>query len=135
KVNQSGRASSYPPADQGWALEESLDVQVAHAVCQNCKIVLVEANSATLRDVAGAEDTAVSLGANATSNSYGTFGEINSYAKSYNHPGVAIVVASGDSGFSTSWPASFDTVVAVGGTSLQRVQGKGNPKTRTTSYL
>src|SRR5207249_4672535 len=65
KVNQSGRASSYPPADQGWALEESLDVQVAHAVCQNCKIVLVEANSATLRDVAGAEDTAVSLGANA----------------------------------------------------------------------
>ena len=30
---------------RGWAEEISLDIEVAHAICQNCKIVLVEANS------------------------------------------------------------------------------------------
>ena len=36
KVNQSG-GSKYPRTNSGWALEISLDVQVAHAVCPNCK--------------------------------------------------------------------------------------------------
>ncbi len=43
KVNQSG-GTSYPATDSGWALEISLDVQTAHAICQNCRILLVEAN-------------------------------------------------------------------------------------------
>ncbi len=35
----------------GWATEISLDIEVSHAVCQNCKIVLVEADSASFFDL------------------------------------------------------------------------------------
>jgi subtilase family serine protease len=44
KVNQTG-GTSYPRKDAGWSLEISLDVEIAHAVCPNCKILLVEATS------------------------------------------------------------------------------------------
>ena len=47
KVNQTG-GTFYPLKDPGWALEIALDVETAHAICQNCKILLVEATSATL---------------------------------------------------------------------------------------
>ena len=44
KVNQTG-GTSYPAANSGWALEIALDVETAHEICQNCKILLVEASS------------------------------------------------------------------------------------------
>src|SRR2546427_4862857 len=70
KVNQSG-GNSYPRQDAGWALEISLDVEIAHAICQNCKIVLVEASSNSFANLAAAVDEAATLGANVISNSYG----------------------------------------------------------------
>src|SRR5262249_36382724 len=39
KIDQRG-GKSYPRTDAGWALEISLDVEIAHAVCQNCNILL-----------------------------------------------------------------------------------------------
>jgi subtilase family serine protease len=39
-------------------------------------------------------------------------------ASYYNHPGVAITVSSGDSGFGVEFPAASRFVTAVGGTSL-----------------
>ena len=44
KVNQTG-GTSYPATNTGWGLEIALDVETAHAICQNCKILLVEASS------------------------------------------------------------------------------------------
>src|SRR6266508_2715838 len=44
KVGQSG-TSALPRANGGWAQEISLDLDMASAVCPNCKILLVEANS------------------------------------------------------------------------------------------
>ncbi|HEY0778437.1 MAG TPA: hypothetical protein VGD56_10785, partial [Gemmatirosa sp.] len=41
KVNQSG-GTRYPSANAGWAEEISLDLDMASAVCPNCKILLVE---------------------------------------------------------------------------------------------
>src|SRR5258708_22897275 len=35
KADQNG-GTSYPSTDPGWALEISLDVEAAHAICQNC---------------------------------------------------------------------------------------------------
>ena len=35
---------------EGWALEISLDIEVVRAVCQNCRILLVEANSPGYED-------------------------------------------------------------------------------------
>jgi hypothetical protein len=121
KVNQSGVQGSYPTADTGWAGEIALDLDMASAACPNCKIILVEANSANMSDLGAAENTAASLGATVISNSYGG-GEDSSDPSSdsayFNHPGVAIFVSAGDSGYGAQYPASSPNVIAVGGTSL-----------------
>ena len=44
KVNQEGNASPLPRNEGGWAVEISIDVQMAHAICNSCKILLVETN-------------------------------------------------------------------------------------------
>jgi subtilase family serine protease len=122
KVNQSGKASPLPRTSAGWALEISLDVQVAHEICQNCKILLVEAKNNTIFNLSTAVNTAAHLGATVISNSYG--GTDSGPIAAYNHPGIAITVSSGDSGYRAESPASFNTVVAVGGTTL--TLGTGN---------
>ena len=119
KVNQSGAAGPYPAANAGWALEIALDVETAHAICQNCKILLVEATSNSLVNLAAAENTAATLGATVISNSFGGAeytGETSDTA--YNHPGIPITVSAGDTGFGAEYPASSPYVVAVGGTTL-----------------
>lgn len=120
KVNQTGATNRMPPSDAGWALEISLDVEIAHAICQNCSILLVEAASPTYANLAAAENEAVSLGASVISNSYGggeSSGE-TAYDSAFNHPGVAIVASAGDSGYGVEYPAASRYVTAVGGTSL-----------------
>ena len=120
KVNQTG-GTSYPSVDAGWALEISLDLDMASAICPNCHILLVEATSASFGNLGKAVDEAAALGANTISNSYGG-GELLAYltgaASHYNHPGVAITASSGDSGYGVSFPASAPTVTSVGGTTL-----------------
>ena len=118
KVNQSGGATP-PAANGGWAQEISLDLDMVSAICPNCHILLVEANSASYSDLATAVDRAVAMGATQISNSYGgseTFS--GSYESHYNHAGVAITASSGDSGYGVEFPASSPHVTAVGGTSL-----------------
>jgi len=122
KVNQNGVAGSYPRNNNGWAQESALDIDMASALCPGCKIVLVEANSASLADLAAAENTAARIaGVNVISNSYGG-GETGAanYAAAYKHPGIAITVSSGDSGYGVQFPASSPDVTAVGGTSLTK---------------
>jgi subtilase family serine protease len=122
KVNQSGGTSSFPRKDAGWALEIALDVEVAHAVCQNCKIILVEGSSNQFVDLGAAVNTAANLGANVISNSYGgsEFSQesTSTYGGFFNHPGIAITVSSGDSGYGVEFPAASRYVTAVGGTHL-----------------
>ena len=119
KVNQNGQEGSYPNADSGWALEISLDVEVAHAICQNCRILLVEASSNSFANLGAAVNTAASLGADEISNSYGG-GEFGAEASdpSYDHPGIVITASAGDSGYGAEYPAASPYVVAVGGTTL-----------------
>jgi hypothetical protein len=121
KVNQNGVAGSYPANNTGWDQEAALDLDMASAMCSGCHIVLVEANSASLADLAAAVNTAANMGARVISNSYGG-SETGSatYAAAYNHGGVAITASSGDSGYGVSFPASANTVIAVGGTNLTR---------------
>jgi hypothetical protein len=126
KVNQYG-GSTYPAADGGWSLEIALDVEIAHAICQNCKIVLVEASSNSFADLGVAENEAVALGADAISNSWGGheyWSETNDEAF-FHHPGVAIVAATGDSGYGPQFPASSRYVTAVGGTTLSLTSNGG----------
>ncbi|QUQ66239.1 S53 family peptidase [Kutzneria sp. CA-103260] len=119
KVNQTG-GTSYPTGDTGWSEEISLDLDMVSAVCPSCHILLVEATSASYANLGTAVNEAVKLGATAVSNSYGG-GESSaetSYDSYYNHPGVAITVSSGDSGYGVEYPAASRYVTAVGGTHL-----------------
>jgi subtilase family serine protease len=130
KVNQNGTPSPLPSKNAGWALEIALDVETAHEICQNCKVVLVEAASSSGANLDTAEETAVSLGANEISNSWGTNGEYSgelTESTHFNHPGVAIVVASGDNGYERfGFPAASPDVVDAGGTTLNVTQSGGS---------
>ncbi len=120
KVNQAGTATP-TPADQGWGVEISLDLDMVSAACPDCHILLVEGNTAALADLAAAENTAANLGATEISNSYGADERNGMDASAYRHPGIAIVASSGDSGYGAPpMPAVFANVIAVGGTSLSR---------------
>jgi subtilase family serine protease len=126
KVDQDGGTNTKRiRTDGGWALEVSLDVQVAHAICQNCKILLVEARTNSFANLMDAVDTAVRLGATVVSNSYGgsEFSSETAYDYHFNHPGVPITVSSGDSGYGVQYPAASQYVTAVGGTTLSNIAG------------
>jgi subtilase family serine protease len=118
KVDQRG-GTTYPRKDPGWALEIALDVETAHQICQNCKILLVEADSNSFANLAAAVNEAATLGANAISNSYGGSDTSSSNGGAYDHRGIAITASSGDGGYGVESPASYNTVVAVGGTTLR----------------
>jgi subtilase family serine protease len=127
KVNQRGDASPLPEPDAGWGVEISLDVQMVSAVCPRCHILLVEGDDNSLESLVEAVDTAVRLGATEVSNSYGAdeFTGVLDFAAHYAHRGVPITVSSGDAGFGTAqFPAAFGSVIAVGGTTLERAEGR-----------
>jgi hypothetical protein len=120
---------------EGWALETATDVEVAHAICQNCHILLVEASGPEYSELETSENTAVSLHATEISNSWGG-PEAESDSSAFNHPGIPITAAAGDDGYlnwdqyagrnetgspyfdGADYPASSPHVVSVGGTEL-----------------
>jgi Subtilase family len=154
QVNQRGEAGNLPfPATsaeleaartsepeeaeeaEGWSVEISLDIETAHAACQSCKILLVEADSTGEEELEAAEQTAATLGAQEISNSWGgpecveqahvreCIGDSSAFAD----PGIVITAAAGDEGYLgwdgplpgfAEYPASSPQVVAVGGTRL-----------------
>ena len=121
KVSQTGSTTSLPSSDTGWSEEISLDLDMASAICPNCNILLVEAKSATMANLGTAVNEAVKLGAKYVSNSYGgsESSSDTTYDSSYfNHPGVAITVSAGDSGYGAEYPAASKYVTSVGGTAL-----------------
>jgi subtilase family serine protease len=123
KVNQRGETTNLPEPDAGWGGEISLDVDMVSAVCPSCHILLVEADTAGYDDLGPGVDTAVRLGATAVSNSYSgpEYNGIEAQDVHYHHPGVPILASSGDAGFQPAgYPASSSSVIAVGGTSLNR---------------
>lgn len=117
KVNEQGVEGSYPKNNRSWSPEISLDLDMVSAVCPNCKIILVEVS----KSFDNGENTAINLGANVVSNSYGA-SLPSGYDAAFDHPGHIITVASGDSGYSssTTYPDGYGTVVSVGGTSLKK---------------
>jgi subtilase family serine protease len=121
KVNQDG-GTEPPEGDPGWGVEIDLDVQAVSASCPNCSILLVEADEPSIEAIGAAVNTAVRLGADVVSNSYGTDefnGILAAGATFYTHPGVAQVASSGDFGFGpASFPAVHGTMIAAGGTTL-----------------
>ncbi len=121
-VNQTG--SNNPanlPADAGWSDEIALDLETAHMICQTCKILLVEANTASVADLSAANLTASSFNPVAISNSWGASSDYPSYDANFQYNNIADLAATGDSGtvsVGAAWPADIPQVVAVAGTTL-----------------
>ncbi len=137
KVNQSGSTAPLPSANSSWGVEISLDVEMVSAICPNCQILLVEVNSASMSNLGTGVNEAVKLGANAVSNSYGSSeysSEVTDNANYYDHPGVAIVASSGDSGYGVEFPAASPDVTAVGGTSLTQLANTGTRDGSETAW-
>lgn len=113
-------AQGKPGINTGWAQETSLDVQWTHAIAPDAKLLLVVAQTASLNNLLGAVDKAVSLGATVVSMSWGSseFSGEAGYDSHFNVPGVTFVASAGDSGEQVEWPAASQYVVGVGGTSL-----------------
>lgn len=115
-------AGKKPRADSGWALEAAMDIQWAHAMAPNAKIVLVEAASNSTTNLIQANNVAKALaGVKQVSNSWGG-GEsstiYSTYDSTFLQNGVAFYASGGDTGGSKSWPSLSSNVVAVGGTTL-----------------
>jgi subtilase family serine protease len=105
--------------NQGWGQESSMDTQLASAVCPNCKIVVVEAQSDSAANLLAAAKTAVAHGATVVSDSY-SLSESSGENDAAYAIGVPFVFGAGDAGAAAEWPASSAHVIAVGGTSLVR---------------
>ena len=124
KVNQNGATSPLPseaPADDDWTLEESLDLDMASAICPLCNIVLVEATNDSGTGLYVAENTAASM-AGYISNSWGgpeSSSDTSLDSSNFNHPGDVITASAGDSDFGVIYPAASPNVVSVGGTSVE----------------
>jgi hypothetical protein len=124
QVNQAGAQT-----DSGWATEESLDVEWAHATAPGASILVVEAapsysETQELQNLLNAVNTARNTpGVVAVSMSWG-FNEManeSSYDSTFTtpagHTGITFIAASGDSG-DVEYPSASPNVLSVGGTSL-----------------
>ena len=127
KVNQKGEEKNYPTGNVGWGVEIALDLDMASAICPECKLLLVEANDNFSNNLGAAVNEAAALGATAISNSWGGPEypeETEEDSLYYNHPGIPILFSSGDSGYSAEYPSASPKVVSVGGTSLFKDKSK-----------
>ncbi|HEY8306321.1 MAG TPA: hypothetical protein VIG79_06550 [Lapillicoccus sp.] len=124
-IDQNG-GTNLPRFNLGWSQEQALDLDAVSATCPDCKILLVQAKSASFADLGAAVITAAKqAGVVAISNSYGGGDAADTtYGTYYNHPGIAVTASTGDNGYQgASYPASSPYVTAVGGTSLTLATG------------
>ncbi len=124
KVYASG---SKPRTNCGWSQEAALDIEWAHAMSPNAKIVLVEAASNSFANLFAAVDVATSQvlangGRGEVSMSWGgsEFSSEASNDSHFQHDRVVYFAASGDTGGADIYPSVSPFVVSAGGTSVNR---------------
>jgi subtilase family serine protease len=114
-----------PAYDPGWEMEESLDVQWAHAMAPGAKIALVEAASSSFSDLMAAEDVASKIvnaaGGGEVTNSWGggEFPGETAYDSHFTKANVVYFASAGD-GPGAIWPSTSPNVVSAGGTTVRR---------------
>ncbi len=123
-VNQGGSQT-----DSNWAIEQSLDVEWAHAIAPGANILVVEAAPSSsqpqelqnlvnavnvARNTPGVVAVSMSWGFNEMPNesSYDTY-----FTTPAGHAGVTFIAASGDEG-TVEYPSASPNVLSVGGTAL-----------------
>jgi hypothetical protein len=121
-VNENGGTNDPPAPNASWAAAQALELDAISALCPKCDLLLVEARSNSLANLGIAENTAVSAGARFVLNGWAASESVGQdvYDHYFDHPGVAVVAAAGDSGYGRSFPGDLPYVTSVGGTSLVR---------------
>lgn len=139
KIYANGNGSCVtPPADAGWSVESSMDIEYAHVFAPNAAIILVEACSNSWADLLYAEQVAFNYivanypAGGQVSNSWlgGEFaGQIAddslfadftyNFTTGYKTPILAFA-SSGDGGFGVGYPSTNPWVISAGGTSILR---------------
>jgi len=139
KVYANGNGScKTPPADAGWSVESSMDIEYAHVFAPSAAIVLVEACSSSWTDLLYAEQVAFNYivtnypAGGQVSNSWQggefsgqladdmLFADFNyNWADGYTTPILAFA-SSGDGGFGVGYPSTSPWVISAGGTSILR---------------
>jgi kumamolisin len=117
-------ANGKPRANCGWAQEAALDIEWAHAMAPNAKIVLVEAKTNSFADLFQAVDVASGIaGAREVSMSWGG-SESSTEASNDSHfpsgNSIVYLAASGDTSGATIYPGVSPNVVSAGGTRINR---------------
>ena len=111
--------------NSSWSTEECIDTQWTYAICPEADILVVEAESSSVQNLAVAIDIARSYGPAVINMSWGV-DEFNGQqdeplASLFAYRGDFIkhvfVASSGDSGI-VQWPSTSPNVISVGGTSL-----------------
>lgn len=112
--------SSRVANNSSWGVEESLDVEWAHAIAPSANIVLVEATSSSNSALFSAVNYATTSGAKIVSMSWGGGDSSSdaSYDSYFEHSGVTYIASAGDSAAAIEYPAASPYVLSVGGTSL-----------------
>ncbi len=119
-------------SDNGWALETSLDVEWAHAMAPDAKLLVVEAPSENSYDLLEAVEYAKDYGAQIISMSWGSDEEDFFLGEDYHFSdsSAIFIAACGDNGAASMWPACSPDVIAVGGTTL-KLDSDGNRTSET----
>ncbi len=119
-------SGTQPTLDKGWAMEEALDIEMAHAMAPSAQIALVEAASNNFDDLMAAVDVAYNLvqaaGGGEISMSFGSseFSDETAYETHFAKPGLVVFYASTGDSAGTEYPSTSPNVVAVGGTATSR---------------
>ncbi len=123
-------SGSQPPFNPNYATEIATDIEWAHTMAPQAKIVLVETQDAVdtsllQADQAVIQDLSVD-GGGIVSNSWGTPEEPRdlSFNTIFQASNVLVFAASGDNGSNPTYPATSPDVISVGGTALVR-NGQG----------
>ncbi len=112
-----------------WDIEESLDIEAAHAMAPAAAIILVEACSNLNSDLYFAEEVAgievTKAGGGDISNSWGGgeyATEVNDDKVFYDYywSHISYFASAGDSGWGAGYPSSSPWVVSAGGTTINR---------------
>jgi subtilase family serine protease len=113
--------SAHPASTaSGWAAESDADIEMASAVCRTCTIVLSEAASASLADLASAVGAAVAAGATVVNASFGAPESPSqaSLESAFEPAPVKVIAAAGDAAGQVLFPADATNVIAVAGTTI-----------------
>jgi kumamolisin len=130
-------ADGQQPANDpgGWSLEIALDIEMAHAMAPDAKIILVESKDNEDASLYHAEDVAAQLvqqaGGGTITNSWSGPEDQNEAQNDIHFQAKPIVyfASTGDSGAPVGYPAASPFVVAAGGTSILRSNGNFTSET------